>query len=903
MMNIMNVRNSVVFLFLSLFFAAVPAWGQRIIYVYPSGGQKGTSFEIIISGQQVMRAKNVSISGEGVQTEILEGGTGFRLNESNERYVISLEFLKAIKRAYGEDQFPRLINPVKPKDTDELLKLENIAKRRLWINRLSDESLFQNNDEAKNFLQRFYYEYYMPRPDRFLPVLTGNLLSVRVTIDPNAKSGWRNLTLTGPQGISNTVPFQITSVPEICEKEPNDPGNSWIKNIKKNRPNNPKQNEKLRIFFKDLPTQNLPVIFNGQIRAGDADRFHFNAKKGQKLILACWGRFLSPYLADAVPGWFAPVITLLDPQGKELKTADSWRFDPDPVMLFEVPESGSYTVDIQDSLFRGRDDFVYRLAIGEFPFVTSTSSLGPVDSKKTIALSGWNLPVHYINPESASKNAFNNNNSSFAIDQLNGRDLLYPIILANESLPVVAENEAPKILTLPLVIDGKISKPNELDSYHFSGKKGDKIVLDVSALRFGSSIDAKVELYDSQNNLIGENDDRADEYGPNIGLETHHADPYLLCELPKNGIYTVRLFNILNQGGPEYGYRLRISKPMPDFEVYAYPSVVRFRSGNEILQLTAVRKDGFNEKIEINSCDIQTRRSDDTLKLSCYGASIPAGADRVVCSVNVEGQNKTFIPCDLTATAIINGKKVTHRIIPADNLEQAFIYHHLIPQDHFYILKNYRSMPSLIMEPDKQIVFKNGSADLDFQIAQRGTFAYYLRQLESERKKTNENFKSDSNNNSSLNNNRISVSKNSKVNINTDKDSEDQKINFPKVNKKRNKINNGKNDKNPNVNNKNNIKTEQTSVPEFEFSVISPKNIAIDHWELKDKKLSFKLKIMKTDDKADDLPEKANLVIALMTPQLPSKDPTKKKVSNIREYLPAVTFLIEKQKKKTETAQ
>ena len=68
-------------------------------------------------------------------------------------------------------------------------------------------------------------------------------------------------------------------------------------------------------------------------------------------------------------------------------------FRPDPVIHFEVPHDGTYTVEVRDSLYRGREDFVYRLTLGELPFVTGIFPLGgKVGEKTSVALTGWNLP-------------------------------------------------------------------------------------------------------------------------------------------------------------------------------------------------------------------------------------------------------------------------------------------------------------------------------------------------------------------------------------------------------------------------------------------------------------------------------------------------------------------------------
>ena len=77
-----------------------------------------------------------------------------------------------------------------------------------------------------------------------------------------------------------------------------------------------------------------------QFTPGDADRYRFHARKGQQLVIAAAARELIPYLADAVPGWFQATLTLYDARGKELAFDDDFRFHPDPVLLFKVPEDG-----------------------------------------------------------------------------------------------------------------------------------------------------------------------------------------------------------------------------------------------------------------------------------------------------------------------------------------------------------------------------------------------------------------------------------------------------------------------------------------------------------------------------------------------------------------------------------
>ena len=67
---------------------------------------------------------------------------------------------------------------------------------------------------------------------------------------------------------------------------------------------------------------------------------------------------------------------------REAAVADDFRFNQDPVMFYTVPADGDYTLAIRDSIYRGREDFVYRLALGEFPCITGVFPLGaPTGSK------------------------------------------------------------------------------------------------------------------------------------------------------------------------------------------------------------------------------------------------------------------------------------------------------------------------------------------------------------------------------------------------------------------------------------------------------------------------------------------------------------------------------------------
>ena len=94
--------------------------------------------------------------------------------------------------------------------------------------------------------------------------------------------------------------------------------------------------------------------------------------------------------------------------------------------------------------------------------------------------------------------------------------------------------------------------PNgDLDFYHFAATAGQQFVLDVDAKDFGSPLDPYLFLYDSQGNLLAENDDV--EYSV-------QRDSLILFSAPKNDNYyaMVKAWNHPKVGDSTYFYTLKI---------------------------------------------------------------------------------------------------------------------------------------------------------------------------------------------------------------------------------------------------------------------------------------------------------------------------------------------------------
>ena len=417
----------------------------------------------------------------------------------------------------------------------------------------------------------------------------------------------------------------------------------------------------------------LPCIVNGQIASGEVNRYRFAARKGQRLVITTRARQLIPYIADAVPGWFQPVLVLHDADGKEVAYDDDYRFNPDPTILCEVPQDGEYVLGIYDSIYRGREDFVYRITIGEFPFVTSIFPIGaqtgaPVKIKAT----GWNLESAEVTPPAAGAGP------GIHLLSARNKDLVSNHVpFALDTLPECVEeepNDTPRQaqpVTPPIIVNGRMDQPNDWDVFKFSGRAGETVVAEVYARRLDSPLDSVLTLTDATGKLLAWNDDYEDL---GSGLNTHHADSYLRFKLPADGAYYIHLSDTARDGGDEYAYRLRISEAQPDFALRVVPSSVSLRSKSSAqLSVYAIREDGFTGPIKLSLKNPPP---------SFTAAPVSISGTQEVVRLNLKTTlAETPEPLDLTiaGSATIGEREVSHEAVPAEDRMQAFLWRHLVP--------------------------------------------------------------------------------------------------------------------------------------------------------------------------------------------------------------------------------
>ena len=654
-------QRSLLFSLLSLAFclALMPAAQAQVRpyvgYVYPAGGQQGTTFQIRLGGQNLEGVHAALVSGPGVSTKVIE----YLRRLNNQETQLLSEQLRDLKRATSS--VASTMTPMMSSQDTMMMSAATTEKT--------------TSAPAKDPATQSLIARIEKRNREFVQTPAcaslASLVIVEVTVAPDAAPGAREIRLATTRGVSNPLVFHVGQLPESSR--------------------NPMLTATIQVLGKEAqalrkrPTAEaeeritLPCTVNGQIASGEVNRYRFTALANQRLVLSVQARRLIPYIADAVPGWFQPVLVLYDASGKEVAFADDYRFQPDPVLFYEVPKDGEYVAAIYDSIYRGREDFVYRLSLGELPFVTSIFPLGgQVGIAANIQMQGWNLDEAEITPPptdagpgvqslAANRKGFISNRVPFALDTL-------PESFDKE--PNNAPAQAQKV-TLPTMVNGRIDRPNDWDVFRFTGKSNATITAEVFARRLDSPLDSVLKLTDAAGKLLAFSDDREDLAA---GVNTHHADAGLMAVLPADGTYFVHLGDTARKGGEEYGYRLRLGAPQPDFALRVVPSSASLRAkSTATVSVHVMRKDGFTGPIKLTLKDPPS---------GCSATPVTLSGTQTVARLTFKCDRAGKEPIHLTiaGSAKIGDTEITRAAVPAEDRMQAFLWRHLVPASDFEVL-------------------------------------------------------------------------------------------------------------------------------------------------------------------------------------------------------------------------
>ena len=550
-------------------------------YLYPAGVKAGSTVRVLIGGQNLNGVLGGIVSGKGVRVKRVVTIPHFPIPDGSQRAWL-YKWLEGIEN--GKTEKPEYPDPE---------KVEGWRKCSFWdkldlLEPLELSIVIRNLYVRRNSLQQ-------------TPSLR-NMLILDVEADADAAPGVRELRIYGRRGVSAPKLFFV----DKCDhyKEP------LFTAPHKPRPDT-------------VTVKAVPAVGNGQIMPGETDSFVVKLEADTEYTFSVTGRTFQPFIGDAVPGHFQPVIQIISPDGKDLAFADDEFFLPDPVLRFKSGRAGDYLLQIRDNLYRGRQDFVYRVALekGRKKFRTVIKS-------------------------------FKN------MDEINEADAVQRQLYIGR----------------PLVICGNISTPGDVDTFRFKGKKGMKFHGEIAARRDGSPLDAVLTLYGPDGKQLQQADDDAKQL--NVGMILQQIDPALRLTLPADGVYTVKVADLNKEGGKEFRYKLRLGDEEPDFNVYTVRSMCNVNpNGGGSVKILIERTGGFDGEIILSGNPKNVPRQ-----------TVKAGAKEGNLSLR-SSDRRWVPPYGVTvyAEAVINGRKVRKEVVPADIFNQAFAYDHLLPAQELCI--------------------------------------------------------------------------------------------------------------------------------------------------------------------------------------------------------------------------
>ena len=641
----------------TLYLSVVDAFSQAsnapsIAYVYPAGAGRGSTVKITIGGRNLGDVKKIIFSSS-------------KLKESKHEITVPL---KRGQHAGLRNRLEEKYVKEHPEVVEEMKKYEDGGQRYLRKLIHADKAIMQKLAEADASV---YLRKVSSEP-------MAETVEFEMTLAPDTPLGVHSISLWSEKGLSNPIRFEVSSGSEFVKPSLRDIARERIKLPKywgkegMRTWKNPVSYPSKRNDYCVVP----PITVNGQIVEAKTDAYHFYAKKGTKLVIDVRARIMVPYISDAVPGWFQPVVRLTDSSGKEVAYSDDFYHRPDPHIIFDVKKDGMYCAEIHDSIYRSREDFTYRMTIGAvkyaesiFPLAHNKGEVGEFE------LTGVNLNSEKVKIKIPYTSGF----ITPSVDALIPHDMrimpvaVKTVLSASESARASNEKKLSSVkLDLPVVANGRIIEKDSIDVYTFDAVQGTEYIIETFARRLGSPMDTHITISDSSGKIVARADDYEDASG---GFITAHTDSRLIFKAPRTTTYMIKVCDVAGAFGKEYAYALSLSKLYSDFSLSVVPSSLNAMSGRNVsFRVYAFRNGGDdNYPIKLNIIGFPAGAI-------LHGGEIPAGADYADVVVSIpQNTQKGISKVSVTGEAKLGKDLVWRRARPCEDMMQAFYYRHYVP--------------------------------------------------------------------------------------------------------------------------------------------------------------------------------------------------------------------------------
>jgi hypothetical protein len=323
-----------------------------------------------------------------------------------------------------------------------------------------------------------------------VPEGTKQQAKLELTVAPDVEVGPHWFRLQTSLGTSNMVIFEMDSLPQVQEVEPND---------------TPGQSQRVE----------LPATLVGTLSsAGDVDTYQFRGQVGQEVVF-------QP-LAASLGSPLQSVLTLRDSNGQVVARAGEFSRNPETVLTTKLPADGWYTIAISDLEKKGGWNYFYLLRAGSLPYVTEVFPLSVrAGQAAEIAVKGVNLGgLRTVKVEGA---AYDGTWQTLPLRVKTAQgEALNKVRLALGNTPEVVESEPNNTpgqaqrVSIPVTINGHIAsanskapdfavrsgRPADEDYFRFAARKSQHLNIEVQAARLGSPLDSVVEVLEGDGHEI-----------------------------------------------------------------------------------------------------------------------------------------------------------------------------------------------------------------------------------------------------------------------------------------------------------------------------------------------------------------------------------------------------------------
>jgi hypothetical protein len=293
------------------------------------------------------------------------------------------------------------------------------------------------------------------------------------------------------------------------------------------------------------------------------------------------------------------VLRILDGSGKPLaRSEDAPGANLDARLEFTFPQEGYYYVEVHDARFSRQAQNYYRLKMGAYQFFDSVFPLGGRRGEvATVSFTGGNAAA----PAKANIDLRKLAGHRSLVPALAPGGSDTPVVFAVGDEPETIEPATP--VQAPVVINGRLDKPGEVDKFRVTVTPGDALLIEMQARELGTSrIEGIITAYRPDGKKIDSAGDKPlpEDVFAVQGTSRTSSDPFLNLKVP-DGVreITLAIEDLAERGGPNFGYRVAVRRVAEDFRLSLASPFVNIPAGGTAIVTVIADRRGYNGPIQL----------------------------------------------------------------------------------------------------------------------------------------------------------------------------------------------------------------------------------------------------------------------------------------------------------------